>query len=251
VIGPLAVAVAVLVFSGVLAAFTVGQPPSQPGTSDERRLGAALALSRLDVEPATTETTATTAVLPPRTTSSTIATPPTTATTRPPITRTTTTTPSTTTSTAVLPTAAPPTNQAGPVTTANGARTSWSADQGGISLRMRIDPAAPVVGQPVRFLVSISAPDSCCATALNFGDGGPYEKVSPGTCTTPSNVTDAVVTHTYAGPGLYPVMFLAATFPCTLTVVDGQPVAPAITGATIYACILVGPTTMAYREPCA
>src|SRR5437763_5415681 len=124
VIGPLAVAVAVLVFSGVLAALAVGQAPSQPGAAGGRRLGAALALSRLDVEPATTETTATTAVLSPRTTSSTIASPVTTATTRPPITRTTTTKPSTTTrtttSTTVLPTSAPPTSQGRPVTTAGG-----------------------------------------------------------------------------------------------------------------------------------
>jgi PKD domain-containing protein len=113
-----------------------------------------------------------------------------------------------------------------------------------------MEPAVPVVGQPVRFLISISAPDFCCATGLNFGDGTPYVPVSPGSCTTTSNVTDAPVSHTYTAPGLYSVSFIAATFPCTPTFVDGHPVAGPISGAGIKACVLVGPTAVAYREPC-
>jgi hypothetical protein len=107
---------------------------------------------------------------------------------------------------------------------------------------MRMEPSAPVAGQPVRFIVDISSVQTCCATGLNFGDSQDFLPVAPGNCTANSNVTGFAVSHTYDHPGVYKVTFLAATIPCHLSVVDGTVVPPTVVGTDITACIAVGTT---------
>jgi hypothetical protein len=115
---------------------------------------------------------------------------------------------------------------------------------------MRMEPSAPVAGQPVRFFVDISSVQSCCATGLNFGDSQDFVPVAPGNCSTNSNVADFPVTHTYGQPGVYKVQFVAVTVPCNPTVVDGAPVPPPVSGTGITACIAVGPGAVAAPIRC-
>jgi hypothetical protein len=115
---------------------------------------------------------------------------------------------------------------------------------------MRMEPTAPMAGQPVRFIVDISSVQPCCATGLNFGDSQDFVPVAPGNCSASSNVTDLPATHTYAQPGVYKVQFLATTLPCYPTVVDGTPVLPPIYGTEITACIAVGPGAVAGPVRC-
>ena len=116
---------------------------------------------------------------------------------------------------------------------------SWSSANGQTTARMRMEPAAPVPGQPVRFFVEIVAPEPCCVMPLSYGDG--LAAPSPGGgCDSPKTRT-ATLTHTFAAPGDYELRLVALTFPCNGEVVDGQEVVPpTISGTVITACIGVG-----------
>lgn len=126
--------------------------------------------------------------------------------------------------------------------------TNWSRSANGVTVRMRMEPAAPVAGRPVRFLVDdVSAPDGCCIVHMSFGDGTATPLTSGG-CESPNTRTGMVTTHTFAAPGAYEVHLIVATFPCPPpTVVGGQIAPPPITGTDIRACIAVGPGTVPSR----
>jgi hypothetical protein len=257
-VGGIAVAAVILLAAGVLIATAVAQSPSSGGV-DARGAGAvALNVRDVDAEHAAAPPSPLGTVPPLPGPSSTISAPAPapTATSRP----ATPTTLGRPPSTATVPPPTPIVSIPGSsltlvptTTTPVPGRTSWSTEHNGITLRMRMEPAAPLPGLPVRFIVDITAVDSCCATGLAFGDGPTFIPVAgagaPGTCASTTNFTGAVVTHTYEGPGLYAVTLVATTFPCQPTVVDGVPVPSAITGAQINACVAVG-RAIAYHEPC-
>jgi hypothetical protein len=244
VIGALAVAVALVLSGGVLAATGVGGHPTSALNTDSRIRAAGVRLRGVDAEQATvTSSPSPTLVTLPSSPPSTVSLPAAPVPPRSPsVTRPAPG--STTTTTRALPQVpATATTLVTTVPAATGPQTtSWSADRDGVSLRMRMEPAAPVPGQPVRFIFDISSVQPCCATGLNFGDSQDYLPVAPGNCSANSNVTDFAVSHTYEHPGVYKVRFLAATIPCHVAVVDGTPVPPTIVGADITACIAVGTT---------
>jgi hypothetical protein len=116
---------------------------------------------------------------PPATSSTTTA-PPTTA---PPATTTTaprnvaTTVPGkvpvTTATTAVRPSSGAPATTAPPATTTTSVPanpSSWSVDQDGISVRLRIDPAVPRAGQSVRLIIDTSTTTGhyCCSNMVTL-----------------------------------------------------------------------------------
>ena len=107
-----------------------------------------------------------------------------------------------------------------------------------------MEPSAPVAGEPVRFLVDITAERSCCIIHFDFGDGSEFS--GGGNCTDLSAGRTTVATHTYAAPGAYPARFLILSFPCAPipTVPGGQPAPPYIYGpGAINACVVVGGAT--------
>jgi hypothetical protein len=242
--------VALLVPVGVLAATSAGPFPDR--TVHGGRVGAAgLGLQGVDAERSSSpsSTVATTVAAAAPTAPSTGAVPPSTATSLPvppttgPTSRTTVSAPPLpqlpATAPALLPGLLPAPGKVAP--------TSWSVEQNGIRLRMAVE----TTGLTATFVVDISSVEPCCATGLSFGDGPDYAKVGPaGSCAGPADVTGAVVHHTYAVPGVYKVRLVTATFPCKVTVVDGKPVPPPITGADITACVAVGAGFVAYDGQC-
>jgi len=143
------------------------------------------------------------------------------------------------------PITSPPSLPPSPTTTTTTVRpiSSWSAERDGIAVVIRMEPAVPVAGELVRFLVDITSDRSCCITHLDFGDGSePY--AGGGNCTNPSAGHTTVATHTYAAPGAYQARFLILSFPCAPmpTLPGGQPAPPMIYGpGAINACVVIGP----------
>ncbi len=120
--------------------------------------------------------------------------------------------------------------------------SSWSTSANGITIRMRMEPTAPVAGQPVSFHIEVATQGACCAMTLSYGDG--FAGPSGGNCDSPKSRT-VTMTHTFAAPGDYELLLFASTFPCNGSVVDGQRIEPTIDAAGITACIgvsrLLGP----------
>ena len=233
--GALAGALAILLPGGILAATTV-DGPTPSSTAGGRDAG----LSVTEQQPASS--TVVTASGP----STTIAVP------APSSTVTSRATTTTATATPVRRASAPAT----PATTStlvpgapmpNPAPTTWSVDTNGISLRMRVEFAAPVGGrQQVRFIVDISsAVEGCCLATLQFSDQGPNDvwPVAPGARCTSSSVkpTGGVVARDFTNPGVYGVSLVARTCPSRPTLVDGRYVVPPVLTARIDACVRIGP----------
>ena len=129
------------------------------------------------------------------------------------------------------------------------AASSWEAKADGVSVRMRIEPASPVAGQPVRILLEYTGVNACCIVTFQFGDDSPQflanhdppcaagGTLSPGTHST-------VVTHTYSTPRPYRTL---------VKILDGDlctlPRDPAMADPNLlhhvemFACIAVGPGT--------
>lgn len=115
---------------------------------------------------------------------------------------------------------------------------SWSNSTNGVTAHLRMEPASPLPGQPVRFLLDVVAPGACCAMNLSYGDG----VVSPnpgGGCDSPTTRT-ATLTHTFTSPGDYELFLVVITFPCDPKMVDGAFVPPPLYATSIKTCITVG-----------
>lgn len=128
--------------------------------------------------------------------------------------------------------------------------SSWSDGRDGVSARMRLEPAAPVAGQPVRFLLEVSSADPCCVVLLDFGDGTPGYSLHNGrSCDGPSPLTPgshrAVATHTYAAAGAYKAsLAVFSGDSCTSTIPPGGSPPPPFTGSVaLTGCVSVGPGT--------
>jgi len=189
--------VALLLPAGVLSAATVDPPPTTSAAAG----GAGPAQPAAPVD---TTTTTTTAVVVPATTSpsSTIAT---TTTTRRPSTASTPTTAKAVTASTVAP--GRPPIQTIPTTPRIPPATSWQADKNGVSARVRLEPAAPIAGQPVRFVIDVSSAEDCCIIAVSFGDGSVSASNLTEVCSGSEVLTPGAFTfetdNVYGAPGAY------------------------------------------------
>lgn len=240
--------IAVLLPAGVVAATAADRPSSSAASPDGRVGAAGFDLDGIADERATRREATVTVV----TTSATV--PPSTTTTSGP--RTATRTPTTSTppprgsTVYTLPAGAPPPGPP-PTGIANIAPTSsWSADNAGVSVRMRMEPAAPVAGQTVTFRIDTSSAEPCCTVMLAFGDGANFEANNGVPCSAMSSGPHSTVaTHVYAGPGSYKLQLSAmAAFTCGAAPIgpEGPPV-PVIHAASITACAGIGPAAAAAR----
>jgi hypothetical protein len=199
----LAVGVAVLLPAGVLSA--AGLDPRAPSTvAPDVPLGlTGLGQASLLDEEGTTATTLAAAV-PVAPAASAPAGPP--SSDRPATSPTTRSGAATTTTTSPArsgPTTTVPTMPAGNTPAAS----SWQEKADGISARLRMDPAVPAPGQPVRFSLDFTGLEECCYVFLHFGDGDRFTLNTDWMCQGPSPLGpgshSAVATHTYAKPGAY------------------------------------------------
>jgi hypothetical protein len=232
----LLVSVALLLPAGVLSASAVDRPsptgagagptelaePRVPDTSSTTS-------TALDVEaPPTTAGSSTTATTRRPTTPTTRQPAP--ATTRPPT--PTTTIPRRPTRTIIPPSTIAP-------------ASAWQAEREGVSARMRIEPATPVAGEPVRFVIEVSSADPCCHVMLDFGDGSGRFTTNPfNECPKPSSFSPGPhsfeTTHVFAEPRPRTAMLLVMAGDVCVQ----SPSAPAsswLHSVTLSACIAVGP----------
>ena len=240
----LAAVVAVLLPVGVLAAAMVDPRPTT-SLSVEGRVGvAAVAASALVEDQVASATAPLTGVQPPPVTAP--ATPATTTSTKPPTPTTATTIKAATT---IVPPRVPPSDPNDFAIPNIAPAGTWQSEANGVSARMRIDPAVPTAGQPVRFLIEVSSAGACCVVMLDFGDGsGGFGVNKERLCSEPSPFSpgphSSVTTHIYAGPGAYKATLSVLSGDiCALPAITpgSQPPIPWINGAPINACIAVGP----------
>lgn len=232
--------VAALLPAGVLSAATLDPRPSTVVTAGGRVGAAGVGQSGLVDEPGAT-TSSTVTVAPPTMAP---AVPATTATTR----SAPRPSPSTT---APLPTVTLPPGVPAPVLPSPTGipnippASSWEVEAQGVKVRLRIEPASPVAGQPVTFRIDYSSSEPCCTVMVAFGDGGQFSVNNGVRCGDLSpGAHGAVATHTYASAGAYKATLgVIAALPCLqLPMTPGaSPPPPVIHGAQLTACIGVGP----------
>ena len=246
--------IALLLPAGAFAATTIGGRP--PGR-EEGRVGAAgfrgelLAEDQPGVAP-TVAVTSTVAPAPTVTVPITSAPAPAPTTTTLPR-RTGTTTPTTV---AMFPTPLgfPPLPM--PTFPRSPSASAWSKTADGMTARMHIEPAAPVAGQPVTFVIDeVTAPVHCCVIHLGPdvgmtvplpGANGPNPEAE--ICGSPSVTRSGLsYTHTYAEPGVYGVFLIAISQSCQLPAGSAGP-APKSGGVDIFGCITVGPASAIRAE---
>jgi hypothetical protein len=242
----LVVLVAVLLPAGVLAAGNVALPPSADSPVGAAGLGQE-SVGEEATAPATVHVTAPPPA--PPSPASTSAPGPTTTVTTAPTTRTTVRgTPAPTMPPgAPLPPLPPAPPFTGGIPNIQPA-TSWSDQRDGVSARMRIEPAAPVAGQPVRFVLDVASADPCCRIMLDFGDGSTgFAHHNGGVCGDPPRLApgphQVVATHTYAAAGAFKAALIVLSGdPCATTFRPGEPPPPPFTGSVgLTGCIAVGP----------
>ena len=231
--------VALLLTAGIVSAATVDPVPPTTLAADGRVTPAGLGQASLLDEPTTTSSTVVRPVPP----SITVA-PSTTSSTKPS---------TTTTTTSVKPAATTtlPTMPAGNIRPAS----SWQGSAPGVSVKMRIEPAAPTAGQPVRIDLDVSGVDACCYVFLEFGDNSArFAMNNEWACQGVSPLTpgphSTVVTHTYAEPGAYLayVQVMDGDL-CTLPPIPPTDGPVPLHHVGMHACVAVGPR--AATEGCA
>lgn len=243
-VGVVVAMVAVLLPAAVVAATTVDGRTTSAGP----QVGtAALGLEGIPDERPTLPSTTITVVAP--------TTAPLPTTTTAPRRTTTTSTPSATGSTTTtLLVGIPPTRPTTTTVPHVPPVSSWSADNRGLRVQMHLEPAEPVAGEPVDFVVELTPVDGCCIVYLTFGDGSAIPLGVDAACTRTADTVRAVTRHTYAAPGAYRALLVVATVPCgglAFPPTGLEPAAPgAIYGANINACVVIGPTT-APKAACA
>lgn len=194
--------------SSSIAAAGVGEPDSDPVVP--------MTTTTTTTAPTTAPTTSTTAAVRPSTTTSTRARPTTTVTA--PV-RTSTTVVATTTTTVAV--------------------GSWSAQDNGVSVRIRIDPPAPRAGQTVRFLLDASTDtgDFCCIFRLSVNDVlvDPFDSgvIAPG-CPPPATAHEE---HTIAVPAGTLLRFVVWADRMT----SCKPLPPSIMGVQAFGSVSIAP----------
>jgi hypothetical protein len=139
----------------------------------------------------------------------------------------------------------------------NPSASTWSKTANGITVRMHIEPAMPVAGRLVTFVIDeVTAPVTCCIIHLVFdgttipvpGAGG--ENPENGICgSPPATRTGLSYTHTFAEPGVYAVALMVLTTSCQMPAVGGPAVPPANALLDLPACLTVGPETTVPTRP--
>jgi hypothetical protein len=253
----LAVAVSVLLPAGGLAALTVGAPSA----GREGRVGAtALSASALDEEEQGSQSTQTTAVTiapAPGVPGAPPTSPPPAGGPRTPAPTGATAQTSTTRAPKApagfpVPPGFPPLPMPPPPTGIPNIppSSSWSHEEDGIRVRLRLDPPAPVAGQPMRFVIDYSSASPCCTVMLNFGDGtAGFSLNNDRVCGTSPPLTSGAhtvaATHTYTAARAYKAnLFLVRDDWCANPppMVNGAPQI-VIHDVSFDACLAVGPGT--------
>lgn len=246
---PLLVAlIAVLLPAGVFAASSAG--PQQRDVRSGRVGPAAFAQEALVDDAPVAAVGVTSSVAPPPTV--TVAAPP-----APPAPSSSTTLPRRT-STTVSPTAAtfptPPGLPPLPMPTVprTPSASSWSKSADGITVRIHIEPASPVAGRPVTFVIDqVTAPVHCCVIHFSPeidvlipmpGANGPNPEM--GICGSPPVTRSGLShTHTFAAPGVYPIFLMVLTSQCQMPAVGGPSSAPEPSMLDLLGCVTVGPAS--------
>lgn len=239
--------VALLLPAGVVAA-TVTDKPSSPVTVGADRPAGATAPDQPAVPDGSTTSSTALVVVP-----------------SPPAPSTTTTVRAATPTTRTAPSAAPTTATSrppvaprpGPVRPTIPVASAWQVEKDGISARLRIEPAGPVAGQPVRFLIDVSSSDPCCVIQLDFGDGAKFSvNAGGGTCAGDSAFSPGphayATTHAYANPWTYRVQLgvISGDVCPQPTVPPGGSTAPISRRVSLSGCISVGPPTTGQPAHC-
>ncbi|HWI02939.1 MAG TPA: hypothetical protein VNT52_03815 [Acidimicrobiales bacterium] len=235
----LMVSVAVLLPAGVLAASMAGPPASTTIAAGDRAGAASIgaeALSADDVPSTTAASTPTSTTVAPATTTTTHST-------------TVRATPRTTATTIVAPASTAPTTAvrtASTVTTTTNKaqQSSWYGEDRGFTVRWTMQPAAPRVGEPVAFTVSMSQFHGCCLASVQFDDGVRASPLEVFSRCDDTGTTRGTSTRTFAAPGYYGVYLSGQTFPCAPE--DGlaptDPMDPrSMRAVSFRACIEVAP----------
>ena len=249
-VGALSLTLAVLLAAGAWAAVTVDRPPptttiAADGQAGATGLGSA---SLLDEQEAPAFSTTVTITAPATTPTST----PATTTTRPPTRPATTTTLGGTRTTTTLPPGVPSPPILPPTGIPNiPPATSWQVENQGVRAHMWIEPAAPVAGQAVRFLIDYASAEPCCMVMLDFGDGSAgYGLNTSRTCGEPSPLSpgahSTATTHTYPAAGAYKAtLSVMAKDLCPQGPIPpgSSPPTPDFDAVSATACIAIGPGT--------
>jgi hypothetical protein len=124
--------------------------------------------------------------------------------------------------------------------------SSWGTGSAGVTAEVRMEPAAPVAGQPVTFRIDYSSPYPCCTVMLSFGDGSGFSRNATVDCSTvpAAGAQRTTTTHTYAAAGSYKIHFSVMTFPCGHV---GPPSPLSFHGAQFDGCVGVGPGPAAQK----
>ena len=232
----LVASVALLLSAGALSATVVDSPPSTSNASGQPAGGPEVVQSAVPDD----TTTSTTVVVGPTTTSPSSTILATTTTRRP-----STATAAKSVATSTVASTRPPIRTI--ETTPNvPPATSWQAGKNGVSARMRIEPASPIAGQPVRFVIDVSSTEVCCLILVHFGEGPATASNLPEVCsgTEPLSTGSSTfeTTHAYAAPGAYrATLSVSAGDPCPQTAPPGGRVGTS--DVIIEACFAVGPGT--------
>jgi hypothetical protein len=135
--------------------------------------------------------------------------------------------------------------------------SAWSKTANGISVRMHMEPAVPVAGRPVTFIIDeLTAPVTCCVIHLVLegitvpvpGAGGENPEI--GTCGSPPATRAGLShTHTFAEPGVYAVLLMVLTSPCQMPAAGGPAVPPTSGLLDLQGCLTVGPEGAARTRP--
>ncbi len=138
-----------------------------------------------------------------------------------------------------------------PTSPRNPSASTWSKTANGITVRMHIEPAMPVAGRPVTFVIDeVIAPVTCCVMHLVpdgttiplQGAGGENPEI--GICGSPPAMRSGLShTHTFAEPGVYAVLLMVLTTSCQMPAVGGPAVPPTNGLLDLQACVTVGPET--------
>ena len=139
----------------------------------------------------------------------------------------------------------------------NPSASTWSKTANDITVRMHIEPAMPVAGRPVTFVIDeVTAPVTCCVihlvpdgTTIPLpGAGGENPEI--GICGSPPATRSGLShTHTFAEPGVYAVLLMVLTTSCQMPTVGGPAVPPTNGLLDLQACLTVGPETTARTRP--
>ncbi|MDQ3641594.1 MAG: hypothetical protein M3450_09070 [Actinomycetota bacterium] len=138
----------------------------------------------------------------------------------------------------------------------NPSASTWSKTANGITVRMHIEPAMPVAGRPVTFVIDeVTAPVTCCiihlvrdGTTIPLpGAGG--ENPENGCGSPPATRSGLSHTHTFAEPGVYAVTLIVLTTSCQMPEFGGPAVPPPNGFLDLQACLTVGPETAVRTRP--